>query len=103
MDLSDVNPKGQLAQLSGNPVIRLQDLPLETPFKIVSGKFVKTKYGSCVLLELENAKIFLPKRMNDVLEGKVDQFATRKYSLVYEGSQECGQHKPAQKFRFIEE
>lgn len=93
MDLQSVNNQALVNQ---KPVKKLKDFTLNKPFKILSVKIVKGKFGKVVLLELEDWCTFLPNRMTEVLKGKENHFATGKYAVVYKGEKKIGAFESSQ-------
>ncbi|KAK9707729.1 hypothetical protein QE152_g27662 [Popillia japonica] len=65
------------------PAIKICKLHVGTPYKIFGGKFVNTKYGKSVLLELENNVIFLPKRYAEAVTNEnIQNFNTSEYGVT---------------------
>lgn len=91
MNLDKINSVAVLED--GKPVIRLSDLPLKTAIPIVSARLTSSKFGSSVLLELSDNRVFLPKRCTPLLEAHLDQFIPGAYNLIYLGEKIYKQHQ----------
>lgn len=52
-------------------LIKLIDLELDVQYKIYSAKKTSTKFGDAILIELEDSKVFLPKRLTEVVVGDI--------------------------------
>ncbi|XP_050509174.1 uncharacterized protein LOC114338412 [Diabrotica virgifera virgifera] len=100
------SPRGQrqydVPQIDKKPVIKLKDLTRDTPFKINAAKVVKAKYGEAVILELEENVVFLPHRVTKDYVPYLQEFSTKRYSLVFRGLQDIGNIHPAAKFEIVE-
>lgn len=100
MDIQLLNRYSLLENVK--PIVKLTELPINTPVAILSAKIVKTRFGETVLLEFANAKTFLPKRMVPLMRDHIDNFADSKYSFIFEGLMQVGNPRLGSKFRFIE-
>lgn len=98
MDLQAVNNQALINQ---KPAQKLKELSIECPYKILSAKIVKSKFGKVVLLELEDCCCFLPSRMTEILKGKESHFLNAKYALVYKGEKSVGAFTSSQ-FEIVE-
>lgn len=87
MDLQAVNSQALINQ---KPVKKLKELTIASPYKIISAKTVKSKFGKVFLLELTDCCCFLPSRMTEVLKGKEAHFLNASYALVYKGEKPVG-------------
>ena len=86
MDLSLLN-KSCLAEKS--EAVKLKNLPVGEPQKILSGKMTRTKYGECILLKLINDRVtFLPRRVTDSFRSNVVELDSGNYSIVFKGLKE---------------
>lgn len=98
MDLQALN---QQALIKHKPIRKIKELTLNAPYKILSAKTVKGKFGKVVLLELEEYAVFLPNRMTEVFKGKESLFLNERYSIVYKGEKSVGAFVSSQ-FEIIE-
>lgn len=100
MDLKAIN---EISLLEGNkPTKKLTELQADTPYSIIKGSIKKTKYGKAVLLELEEAVVFLPCRVTEVYAPYVKYFDEGRYCLVYKGTKAVNKPNPAVLFEIVE-
>lgn len=86
MGLESLNHLGLIDEEKA--VEKLKDLKVGEKHKIISAKRVSTRYGPTILLELENAVTFLPKRFAEISKEDLENFNSGLYYVVFEGMQE---------------
>ncbi|XP_044746808.1 uncharacterized protein LOC123308281 isoform X2 [Coccinella septempunctata] len=69
-------------------VVPLNTLELNCINTILNGKLVTTVYGECILLELKDKRVFLPKRATSVLKTHLDELNSQKYGIKFIGMKE---------------
>lgn len=84
------------------PVIKLKDLPKDTPHRINSAKVHQGQFGAQILLELEENIVFLPKRVTDAFASHVNQFTPGKFSITFLGLQTFQRVSPRTLFKIEE-
>lgn len=101
MNLNEINETGVAAT---KPLIKVKELVEGTAYPIVKAKIVNTKFGESVLLELEEASCFLPKRATEAFKSQIDKFVVRKYGLVFKGVSlnKTGKYLDITKFEIVD-
>lgn len=101
-DNSFVSKINEIGQCEFPPKLSVSDLTIGKQYKIKLIKKVKTCFGECVLCEVEDGVIFLPKRLTSTLTPEcIEELLCGNGSyLTYEGVKPCGQLNPAHKFTF---
>lgn len=99
MDLENLN---KVSLLETKEVVKLTEFPLNVPQPIYKAQIIKTKFGETVLLELEEKKTFLPKRVLPQMKDNLLQFTEGKYSVVYQGLKDVKKPSMGVLFQFIE-
>lgn len=87
MDLNKINEMGTLS-VKNKEVVPLNTLELNCIHKILVAKLITTIYGDCILIEVEDKKIFLPKRATLVLKQHLDELNSQKYGIKFIGMKE---------------
>ncbi|KAJ8977824.1 hypothetical protein NQ317_011908 [Molorchus minor] len=82
MDLTKLN---QVYVLKTKPLIKISDLPENIPQPILSANLITTKYGETILIEFQDSKAFLPKRVVPLMKDNLTEFTDSKYSLIFTG------------------
>lgn len=98
MNLQMINKSGLAAT---KPLINIKNLEVDKPYIIVNAKLSKTKYGDSVLLELEEAACFLPRRVTAAFKEQLDKFKENKYGLVFKGVEPTKGYPDSAKFEII--
>lgn len=101
MDLNIINNIATVNRKSKS-LIKLRDLPLNTPVVIFGMKIVTTKFGKTPIVELPEHSVFLPKRSLNVIETNLKNFSPGKYGLVFTGLEQCDLPHPIQNFKIVE-
>lgn len=99
MDLQKLN---EVSLLETKAVVKLAELPVNIPQPIYGAQLIKTKFGETVLLEFEEKKAFLPKRVVPLMKDNLTQFTDGKYSIVYEGLKDVKKPSMGVLFQFVE-
>ena len=100
MDFTKLN---QTALLEGNnkPLIKLSELAKDVPTKILLARLINTKYGECILLELEENTTFLPKRVVPMMKDHLEEFSSGNYSIVFQGFKNVNKPCMGTLFKFM--
>jgi hypothetical protein len=85
MNVNEINLAGTAAALN-KEAVQLNTLPIDAPFIIVNLKVCKGPFGECILAELDEKSVWLPKRSTSIIKKKLKDFTARKYSLVPKGT-----------------
>ncbi|KAJ8967128.1 hypothetical protein NQ317_019955 [Molorchus minor] len=99
MDLTKLN---QVSVLETKPLIKIFELPENIPQPILSADLMTTKYGETILIEFEEGKAFLPKRVVPLMKNNLTEFTNSKYSLIFTGLKDVKKTSLATTFHFIE-
>ena len=83
------------------PVIKLQALTPGEPHRIYGAKIVTSRFGTCILLELLDHVLFLPKRVTESLKDYVGELIEGIYAVVFIGEKDVGQPNPLIQFKLI--
>ncbi|KAL1488167.1 hypothetical protein ABEB36_015125 [Hypothenemus hampei] len=70
MDLQQINEACQIKPQK--PIQKLKELAINEPRKITCAKCVSGKFGTQILIELDDCVVFLPKRVAAALTNQVD-------------------------------
>ena len=81
------------------PVIKLQALTPGEPHRIYEAKTVTSHFGTCILLELLDNVLFLPKRVTESLTDHVGELIEGIYAVVFIGEKDVGQPNPLIQFK----
>ncbi|CAH0551061.1 unnamed protein product [Brassicogethes aeneus] len=81
-------------------VIKAEELLEGEVYPIKEIKIVKGGFGDLPLVELEEFKVFLPKRMTEAVAASLQDLNTGKFGLVYLGKKEFkdAKYKPTPTF-----
>lgn len=99
MNLQELN---QISLLETKPLIKVSDLPRNIPLPILSAKLVTTKFGETILIEFDDNKTFLPKRVAPLMKDNLAQFTDYKYSLIFVGLKDVKKPSMGITFQFVE-
>lgn len=103
MDLKSINESCLLESAEDQkPAIKLQELKPDKKYAVISSRVIQSKFGACVLVELDENVVFLPKRVTKSLESQVEYLVDKKYSIIFRGLKDVGQPNPMSLFEFIE-
>ena len=101
MDLQKINATFQAN--ADKPLIKLQELPVGEQQIILGAQIVKTKFGKSVLLELDENRVFLPKRVTDTFKPILSNFTVEgKYAVVFKEEKDIGKVNPMVIFEIAE-
>ncbi|KAJ8972419.1 hypothetical protein NQ317_011064 [Molorchus minor] len=102
-DLTTMDPTklNQASVLETKPLIKISDLPENIPQPILSADLMTTKYGETILIEFEDSKAFLPKRVVPLIKNNLTEFTNSKYSLIFTGLKDLKKTSLATTFHFI--
>ncbi|KAJ8984290.1 hypothetical protein NQ317_009774 [Molorchus minor] len=99
MDLTKLN---QVSVLETKPLIKISNLPENIPQPILSADLITTKYGETILIEFQDSKAFLPKRVVPLMKDNLTEFTDSKYSLIFTGLKDVKKPSLGTTFHFIE-
>lgn len=85
--LNEINSVSS-AEVVEKPIVKLVDLEQGKKFKIHEIKAVNGKFGEVIVVELDDFKVFLPKRCSDVYKKHLKEFSEGTYFLEFLGIQE---------------
>ncbi|VEN52742.1 unnamed protein product [Callosobruchus maculatus] len=94
MDLDKIN-----AVTVGKPRIPLQDLSLNTKYKILGIQIIEGRYGECPLVDLGSNVVFLPNRTTRTFRDHLEKFSGGDYALVYLGKLRTANGHQMQQFK----
>ncbi|KAL1493699.1 hypothetical protein ABEB36_009394 [Hypothenemus hampei] len=79
---------------------KMLDLPVDFPKEIVCAKLVKGKYGSQVLLELDECVVFLPQPSTAILAPHLKSLKCHR--IIFCGTRKISSHHQQADFQFLE-
>uniref|UniRef100_A0A6P7HDH0 Uncharacterized protein LOC114347288 n=1 Tax=Diabrotica virgifera virgifera TaxID=50390 RepID=A0A6P7HDH0_DIAVI len=100
MDLEALN-EFLLLEGQRKPIIKLKELQLNLPYQISSANVTASRFGECVVLELEDKVVYLPPRSTEVLKNHTLELGNGRYSLVFIGEKDTNKGNPATLFKFV--
>lgn len=99
--LQDINATGLMT--SYKPKLKLEDLLPNTVHTILHIILVSGKFGPCVLVELENNIVFLPRRFNQTItEANLEELNSKKLGLVFRGMKKTNHPLPTPLLELVE-
>ncbi|KAL1487902.1 hypothetical protein ABEB36_015287 [Hypothenemus hampei] len=98
MDLQQINEACQVKPQK--PIQKLKELAINEPRKITCAKCVSGKFGTQILIELDDCVVFLPKRVAAALTNQVDALKGRR--IVFRGMKKINNHYEQTDFEFLE-
>ncbi|KAJ3655769.1 hypothetical protein Zmor_014882 [Zophobas morio] len=102
---ASLNELNKIGKCETKPKLNPDELKIGEKYPICDVKKVKGKFGDCVLVELEEGVIFLPKRMadnmsDDLIESIHDDVLC--LALVYHGTKDTGKSNPAHLYEIVQ-
>ncbi|KAL1487522.1 hypothetical protein ABEB36_015812 [Hypothenemus hampei] len=82
------------------PIQKLKELAINEPREITCAKCVSGKFGTQILIELDDCVVFLPKRVAAALTNQVDALKGRR--IVFRGMKKINNHYEQTDFEFLE-
>lgn len=101
MDLQKLN---NFASVSVKPQLKIQQMILNQHYPIINIKEVYSQKISkkCIVCELEEYAVFLPKRVSDNLNADdIEALNKQNLALVYLGAVDVGKINPASNIKFV--
>lgn len=92
--LEELNACGS-AEQSFLPTVKLTDLQLDEKYKITKLKWVKTRFGDRIIVELcEECQVFLPPRFatrcEKLTQEQLNEIVAANISIIYRGHKQLG-------------
>ncbi|KAK9876461.1 hypothetical protein WA026_012780 [Henosepilachna vigintioctopunctata] len=100
MNLQEIN--AVCSKVDAKPLEKLKDLPIGVVYPILKLKIINGHYGESILVETEDFKVFLPRRVTEVFRPLIANFTPAKYGFRSLGIQEIGHFSPSTKFEIVE-
>lgn len=97
MDLEKLNAE---CAYEDKPTVKLRDLPCGEKFRILRASVIRTKYGQSILLDLENERIFLPKRSTEAVKQNIKYINEGGVHIRFTGVKDIGASHPVTSFEF---
>ncbi|KAL1487570.1 hypothetical protein ABEB36_015770 [Hypothenemus hampei] len=98
MDLQQINEACEVKPQK--PIQKLKELAINEPRKITCAKCVSGKFGTQIVIELDDCVVFLPKRVAAALTNQVDALKGRR--IVFRGIKKINNHYEQTDFEFLE-
>ncbi|KAK9877797.1 hypothetical protein WA026_019477 [Henosepilachna vigintioctopunctata] len=98
MDIKKINSVCSLVK----PTLNLKDLPSNTVFPITNAYLKKRKFGTAILLELNDQFVYLPQRRTEVLKDKLNYLKEEIYGLKVTGLKEYANLPHSVLFEIVE-
>lgn len=99
--MNNLQELNKIALLETKPLVKVSDLPLNSPQPILSARIVATKFGDCILAEFEDNKAFLPKRVTSLMKNNLAEFTEGKYSIIFGGLKDIKKPSMGVTFQFV--
>lgn len=99
--LSELN---RIGRCETKPKLHPDDMEIGKKYPMCDIKKIKGKFGDCVIVELDEHVVFLPKRMSDNLTDEMIETLSNEIitlALVYLGEKDTGKSKKAHTFEII--
>lgn len=99
MELLDLN---KIALFEEKEIVSFSALKLNHPYPIKHMERVTTDHGKTLLVELEDFRIFIPKRIsNSISDDVLERLLDSQLSLIYRGTKDVNKPNPAALFEFV--
>lgn len=82
--MEKINKIAQSEASQSTTRLGIYELEIEKIYKITNARFVHTRYGKTLLLEMDDFITFLPKRFNILTNSEVEDMAGSHLKLVKE-------------------
>lgn len=90
-----------LGNMEQKPVISLKSLEPEKPYQLYDLKYIDSKFGKCLLAEIDEGVVFLPKRLNSLTEEEIDSMLSSSVGIVFGGFKNVGKYDNIALVKFV--